>query len=97
MSDERLPNGMKPEWAAMLSEASRRSEAAAAYAESQPLQPPWVTLPYNRTSMGWRMGAGEDVMDAFRRRFRSLSPEDRKLFVQQFAEPDGWEGFYASL
>jgi len=57
------------------------------------LEPLWVTIPeYNRYSMGWRMGGGEDVSTRFQRRYRNLSENSKEAFRRQYPEPEGWEG-----
>jgi len=62
------------------------------------LEPLWVTIPeYNRYSMGWRMGGGEDVSTRFQRRYRNLSENSKEAFRRQYPEPEGWEGFYAMV
>ena len=62
------------------------------------LEPLWVTISeFDRYSMGWRMGGGEDVNIKFQRRYRDLSENAKAAFRHQYAEPEGWEGFYAMV
>ncbi|WP_321363349.1 hypothetical protein [uncultured Celeribacter sp.] len=58
-------------------------------------QPPWSAFPdYERGSMGFRMGPGEDYWFAFVKWIRSLSPSVLAVFIARNPEPQGWEGFY---
>ena len=59
------------------------------------VRPPWVAIPeYSRTSMGWRMGAGEDYSTAFSEYFDALSDEGREKYMRLNPEPESWTGFY---
>ena len=61
-------------------------------------KPPWVIHPgYERASMGWRMGNGEDFMVSFRTWFSRLSQDQQHRFERDFPEPKGWNGFYNSV
>ncbi|MEM1265152.1 MAG: hypothetical protein AAGI50_03960 [Pseudomonadota bacterium] len=61
-------------------------------------QPPWTAFPeYERYSMGWRMGPGEDYWDAFLSWIRSLGKLDAEAFFSEYPEPEGWKGFYDSI
>lgn len=61
-------------------------------------QPPWLMRPdMPRFSVGWRMGGGEDLLEAFRKWFRDLKAQERLAFCTRYPEPPDWEGFYASL
>jgi len=62
------------------------------------LEPLWVKAPvYNRYSMAWRMGGGEDSRRKFQIRYRELTEKSKDNFQRQYPEPKGWEGFYSSL
>ena len=57
-------------------------------------QPPWTAFPeYERYSMGWRKGPGEDYWQAFHSWVRSLESQDLKAFISQYPEPEDWKGF----
>ncbi|ETA51480.1 hypothetical protein [Ponticoccus alexandrii] len=61
-------------------------------------QPPWLLRPdMPRDSLGWRMGGGEDLLDAFETWFLALTAQERLAFCTRYPEPADWEGFYASL
>ena len=61
-------------------------------------QPPWKAFPgYDRYSMGWRMGAGEDYWHAFHSWIRTKKSADFGAFVSKFPEPEEWKGFYESI
>lgn len=60
--------------------------------------PPWEEFPnYGRTSLGWRMGSGEDYRINFRCWFLELDAQARLDFQVRFPEPGEWHGFYADL
>jgi len=64
----------------------------------QELEPLWITMPgYNRYSMAWRMGGGEDLSRKFQIQYRELTEKSKENFQLQYPEPKGWEGFYSSL
>lgn len=63
-----------------------------------PLEPPWALFPtYERGSMGWRMGAGEDYMLHFRLWYVALDAQAQADYQMAEPEPEGWRGFYDSL
>ncbi|QLC20762.1 hypothetical protein HFP51_00320 [Parasphingopyxis sp. CP4] len=62
-----------------------------------PMLPPWIVFPdYERQSMGWRMGSGEDYWHDFSDWFRALDDQARAQYIAANPEPTGWEGFYGS-
>jgi hypothetical protein len=62
------------------------------------MEPLWKRFPnYPKSSMGWRMGGGEDYLDEWRRWFVGLDPGTRETYIEQNPEPDGWEDFYQKL
>lgn len=64
----------------------------------RPLAPPWQEFPdYARTSMGWRMGAGETYLNYFRDWFSTLSEEDRQTYITATPIPDEWGGWLEAL
>ncbi len=61
-------------------------------------QPPWQAFPeYDRYSMGWRMGPGEDYRKAFRDWIRGLDEQEVDAFISAFPEPEDWAGFYDTI
>lgn len=61
-------------------------------------QPPWAAFPeYERHSMGWRMGPGEDYWHAFHSWIRSLRNQDADAFISRYPEPEDWKGFYDNI
>ncbi|MDJ0820227.1 MAG: hypothetical protein QNJ09_00280 [Paracoccaceae bacterium] len=92
---ELLPDGsFSPKLIAFLKQAQSEMNAQAVDFK----QPPWRAVPdYERHSMGWRMGPGEDYSLAFDSWLKGLSPAEFQEFVSQHPEPEGWEGFYKSI
>ena len=59
------------------------------------MKPPWSALPHiPYGSIGWRMGAGEDVATHFYRVFSDLSVEARDDYERLNPEPQEWKGYY---
>ena len=88
IEDGHLP----PELVAEFEEFLRRAESIT---YPDPMQPPWEVMPgVPLISIGWRMGGGEDYMDAFRAWFGNLSDSDRAKYMSDNPEPGGWAGFY---
>ena len=57
--------------------------------------PPWLEFPcYAGGDIMWRMGAGEDYIQAFSSRYRALSAQERKWYRQDFPVPALWSGYY---
>jgi hypothetical protein len=92
----RLSNGLKPEWDKMLRDFKKPTRTSHG-AKASELLPPWLVFEYPRSSIGWRMGPGEDYMASSRLKFSSLSPRDRKSFVERYSEPEGWRGYYSEI
>ncbi len=90
-----LPDGsMSPELRDFLERALKEMEAN----DVDHRQPPWKAFPeYDRYSMGWRMGPGEDYWDAFHSWIRSLNKQDVDAFVASHPEPENWSGFYDGI
>ncbi|MEX0318374.1 MAG: hypothetical protein AB3N21_10505 [Ruegeria sp.] len=95
VQDNILPDGsMSSELREFLAGALAKMEENAVDHE----QPPWTAFPeYDRYSMGWRMGPGEDYWNAFHSWIRSLSRPDADAFVSAHPEPENWKGFYDSI
>jgi hypothetical protein len=95
VQDHILPDGsMSSELREFLERARKEMEAKAV----DHRQPPWKAFPeYERYSMGWRMGPGEDYWGAFHSWFRSLSRQDVDAFVAFHPEPERWSGFYDGI
>ncbi|MCK0142550.1 hypothetical protein [Aliiroseovarius sp. F20344] len=88
---------LSPDLAAKLNEVSKCVQEALD-ALPRPLAPPWLEFPdYSRTSMGWRMGGGEDYMAYFREWFLSLSEKDRQAYIIATAIPDEWAGWLETI
>jgi len=59
------------------------------------MNPPWDEYPnYERSDLGWRMGAGETYLAKFERWFSDLTPEEKAQFAERHSEPDSWLGYY---
>ena len=64
----------------------------------QPLAPPWQMFPdYARTSMGWRMGSGEDYIVYFREWFLTLSEDEKSAYINSTIIPDEWAGWLEAI
>ena len=93
MSDER--KNCHPPLPQYFEKALREAEKRLGANKLDYQRPPWKAfLDMPLSSMGWRMGAGETFLDAFRPWFRSLQPENQVRFRNENPEPEGWEGFY---
>ena len=93
IQDGALPGDLRTE----LEEDLRRHQV---WVQSlpNPLQPPWALFPsYERRSMGWRMGAGEDYLRHFRQWYVALNAAAQAEYRAAEPEPDGWGGFYDGL
>ena len=58
--------------------------------DGPPLDPPWLQFPEPPRSMRWRMGGGEDFMDAWRHFYEELSPEAQRAYFERFEIPAPW-------
>lgn len=59
------------------------------------MKPLWMEYPeYERYSLGWRMGAGEDYAGSFWGWFEALPESDKKEYMELFPEPITWKGFW---
>ena len=46
------------------------------------MPPPWLAYPeYERYSLGWRMGSGEDYLDRFAAWFEALGEKGREIYT----------------
>ena len=62
------------------------------------MHPPWVKYPnLPRTSMGWRMGAGEEYREEFDGWWVEQLESLRAAMVASFPEPATWTDFWKSL
>lgn len=62
------------------------------------LLPPWKywpELPWG--SAGWRMGQGEQHMQAWLRQFRAMSDGQRAAYRAEWPEVEDWKGFYLTV
>lgn len=90
----KIENGVLPDdLIAELTEYLAATETVFTRGETH--RPPWTEFPdYIRTSMGWRMGSGEDYMLDFKEWFTAQGAQEQSQYKQSNPEPDGWEGFY---
>ncbi|AVW90573.1 hypothetical protein [Celeribacter baekdonensis] len=89
--DGKLPSDLKE-----LLRAKIYSSSQIVYPD--PMVAPWLQFPeYARSSMGWRMGGGEDYMFAFRTWFKALDRAAQRNYQHENEEPKGWNGFYDSF
>jgi N-glycosidase YbiA len=59
------------------------------------LLPPWEKYPeIERTSIGWRMGYGEDYFSLWSPWYQGLSEPGKKKYQAMYPEPKDWKGFY---
>ena len=87
------PNGAEPELSKLLDEYLRKNPYPRVY--DKPMAPPWKFYPELADDyMGWRMGAGEDYLIAFREWFETLSGPERAGYAKHHPEHASWEGFY---
>jgi hypothetical protein len=60
--------------------------------------PPWLVLPdLPVSSIGWRMGDGEEALYRFIEYFHSLPLEQARALKDRYPEPEGWTGFLDNL
>jgi len=91
--DGKIPDDLRDLMTAIIEEHDKWKAAL-----PDPLRPMWVEYPLlSRTSMGWRMGAGEDYSGIFHEWYRSQTHEKRQEYCKLNPEPEGWEGFYDHL
>jgi len=65
--------------------------------KQRPMLPPWLVFQIPRVSIGWRMDPGEYYLDHWHEWLLGLSEDEAAKYVEQFAEPDEWENYYAGL
>ena len=59
------------------------------------MPPPWLAYPeYERYSLGFRMGSGEDYLDRFVSWFEALGEKERETYRARFPEPFTWAGWW---
>jgi hypothetical protein len=62
------------------------------------MDPPWKKYPdLPRTSIGWRMGYGQDYHQNFWKWFSSLDAVAQEAYCRDHPEPGGWAGFYRMI
>jgi hypothetical protein len=85
----------EPPWMAEL-RAYREANPRTKLSDEPP--PPWIKYPdIPRSSIGWRMGAGEDYRRDFHDWFGDLSPAERVTYRQRWPEPADWAGYFDIL
>ena len=58
---------------------------------TEELLPRWVVFPlYSRSTIGWRMGSGEDYAALMCSYAGSLTDEERKKYIAKYPVPDYW-------
>jgi len=64
-----------------------------------PFDPPWTTFPDypGLSSMGFRMGSGEDFMLQFQKWYASASDTEITNYKVQYPAPDSYDDFYRKL
>jgi len=101
-------NGLPPEgvsqedWAAYLEHQKMwRAKLRLRYdnelRSSTPI-PPWMKYPdQSRSSIFWRMGAGEEYLtDYVAVYFEYSSPEEIEAYKLKYPEPKSWSGWYGN-
>lgn len=62
------------------------------------IQPPWREFPdFDRRSMFWRMGRGEDYLNEFSKYFNRITHRDKTIYKLTNPEPYEWTKFYDNL
>ena len=62
-----------------------------------PFEPPWLVFPdYEKYSMGFRMGSGEDYAHQLSDWYNSASAEEIISFKHKYPEPDRYSEYYVS-
>jgi len=60
--------------------------------------PPWEKYPdLEYGDLGWRMGYGEEYLDAFREWWVPLPPPDKRDYAGRYPPPSHWEGFFSDI
>jgi len=66
--------------------------------QKNPPAPPWEAFPgMEPSSLGWRMGGGEDHTYKLYVYFAHCTPEERAAYMARYPEPPGWEGWYSDF
>ncbi len=73
--------------------------AATTIVHDHPMAPPWVAFPNidSFPSIGWRMGPGEDYLDAFADWLTTLTQSEIAGYQRQHPEPEKFCGFYTFI
>lgn len=73
--------------------------AATPAVHDKPMAPPWVAFPNidSFPSIGWRMGPGEDYLDAFSDWLTSLTQSEITEYQRQHPEPEKFRGVYTFI
>lgn len=64
-----------------------------------PFEPPWTAFPdyTGLSSMGFRMGSGEDYMVQFQKWYASASDAEIATYKSQYPAPHAYAEFYTKL
>ena len=73
----------------------RQRKFPAAQYEGPPLLPPWTVFSDPPSSMRWRMGGGEDVMNDWWWYWEGLTPDQRRTYFDEHPVPDEWKDWAA--
>lgn len=66
--------------------------------EKGEMSPPWIRYPYiARSSIGWRMGDGEQYMSDFIEWWDAQSIDAKQAYKARYNTPVDWLGFYKIL
>lgn len=68
-------------------------EETAPPSSAEPPPAPWESFPEPPSSMRWRMGAGEDVMDAWMPFWRGMDQAAREHYISRHPPPDVWRAW----
>lgn len=83
------------EWLATQREREAYEKKLWEELKDKPPKPPWVEFPdYDRYSMGWRMGGGEDHIFKLYVYFKKIDSEQLDKYKERYPEPKGWIGWY---
>jgi len=93
--ETKLTPKQKVEWEVIKAERELREEKLWVELKDNPPKPPWIAFPdYDRHSMGWRMGGGEDHVFGLYVYFKNINEEQKEEYRLKYPEPQNWEGWY---
>ncbi len=93
--ETKLTPEQKIEWEAIKAERELREEKLWVELKENPPEPPWIAFPdYDRYSMGWRMGGGEDHIFKLYVYFKNINDKQKEEYRLKYHEPQDWVGWY---